>query len=221
MHPYDKQRAQELQKTTQEDLFLYTSQDYWVLNKPYDLQIDGDRPCTLQKLIERWQGKQETIHFCHQLDYATSGCILIARNRSAARQGRVLFDQRKVQKIYLAWVCGIISQPRTLSFSLREERFRSYVDAQGKSAETELIPIRSKVYQGQEITLLKLKPKTGRRHQLRAHMSHIGHRIVGDVAYGGDASFSRMMLHAYRLLLPKPISITTEAEPTFPLDANA
>ena len=200
---------------------MYTSQEYWVLNKPYDLQIDGDRPCTLQKLIERWKGKQETIYFCHQLDYATSGCILVARNQTAARRARVLFDRRKVQKVYLAWVHGVITEHRILRFSLREERFRSRVDEQGKSAETEIVPIRTTLYQGQEITLLQLKPKTGRRHQLRAHMSHIGHRIMGDVGYGGDASLPRMMLHAYRLLLPDPVSITIESAVTFPIDKTS
>ena len=221
MHLYDQQRATELLYCTREELFLYTSKDFWVLNKPYDLQIDGKRPCTLEKLIRRWYATEKKIHFCHQLDYATSGCIVIARHQEAARQARMLFDQRRVEKTYTAWVWGRVVESQLISLPLRETRYRSVVDIVGKAAETRVQPLRWKKYNGKEMTLLHLFPKTGRRHQLRAHMAHVGHRIVGDVAYGGDPAFPRMMLHASRIVLPKPISIDQLASIVFPMDTQS
>jgi len=166
-------------------------------------------------LIQRFKGEQVKLRFCHQLDYATSGCILIARHQDAAREARQLFDHRKVQKTYFAWVCGMLESRQQIVAHLKEERYRSIVDPLGKSAETWVEPIRNGAYQKKMMTAVYLYPKTGRRHQLRAHLAHIGHRIVGDVTYGGDAALPRMMLHAQQLMVPEPVGISVSAEADF------
>lgn len=204
---YDEIRAQSLEKMTQSSLFLYEDDDFWVVRKPYDVQIDGSRPCTLEKLIRRFRHLDGNLKFCHQLDYATSGCILIAKNALAAQQARIQFDQRWVQKRYEAIVWGHISDRAVIEEPLREERFRSVVHPQGKPAHTTVEKIHVGVFDGRPASLVSLFPQTGRRHQLRAHLHHIGHRIVGDVAYGGDSSIERMMLHAVELSLEAPINI--------------
>lgn len=204
---YDHIRAQELCTLSQESLFIYEDERYWVLHKPYDVQIDGTRPCTLEKLLKRFRTFEGNLYFCHQLDYATSGCILIARTSFGARDARSLFDQRLVGKCYEALVWGTLESKKTITAPLREERFRSVVDAKGAESRTDIEPIKKGLFLGRPVTLVHLYPQTGRRHQLRAHMHHIGHTIVGDVAYGGDPSIDRMMLHARELSFGHPIDI--------------
>ena len=204
---YDEIRSQSLEKMAQSSLFLYEDDDFWVVRKPYDVQIDGSRPCTLEKLIRRFRHIDGNLKFCHQLDYATSGCILIAKNVLAAQRARIQFDQRLVQKRYEAIVWGHISDRVVIEQPLREERFCSVVHPQGKPAHTIVETLQTGMFDGKSVSLVSLYPQTGRRHQLRAHLHHIGHRIVGDVAYGGDSSIERMMLHAVELSLEAPINI--------------
>ena len=204
---YDEKRAQELEDIQEDSLFVYEDEHYWVLNKPYDVQIDGVRPCTLEKILKKFRKVEGNLHFCHQLDYATSGCILIARNSVSARRARVIFDRREVYKCYDSLVLGHIEEPCTITAPLREERFRSIVDPKGAQTRTDVEPRRKGMLNGRPVTLVHLYPHTGRRHQLRAHLDHIGHRIVGDVAYGGDSSVERMMLHACALTLSSPVDI--------------
>ena len=212
---YDEVRAKSLANMTESSLFLYEDNNFWVVYKPYDVQIDGSRPCTLEKLIKRFRRIDGNLKFCHQLDYATSGCILIAKNGVAAQQARVLFDRRLVKKRYEAIVWGHISKNVFIEEPLREERFRSVVHSQGKTAHTLVERIQVGIFNGRPASLVSLNPHTGRRHQLRAHLNHIGHRIVGDVAYGGDSSIDRMMLHSTELVLGSPIDIHVESESGF------
>ena len=212
---YDETRAKSLEGIKESSLFLYENDDFWVLHKPHDIQIDGFRPCTLEKLIKRFRHIDGNLKFCHQLDYATSGCILIAKNSMAAKKVRVQFDQRIVRKRYEALVWGVVEEERIITFPLQEERFRSVVDPQGKPAHTLMKRISTGLFDKRPASLVSLYPHTGRRHQLRAHLHHLGHRIVGDVAYGGDPSIERMMLHAAELSLDDPIDIHVEVPSDF------
>ena len=207
---YDETRAKSLEKIKESNLFVLENNDFWVVHKPYDVQIDGTRPCTLEKLIKRFRTVDGNLKFCHQLDYATSGCILIAKNRESAQLARVQFDKRIVRKRYEALVWGHGEEKETITFPLQEERFRSVVSTRGKTAHTVMERIRTGFFTNRPVSLVSLYPHTGRRHQLRAHLHHIGHRIVGDVAYGGDAAFDRMMLHAVELSMESPIDIHVE-----------
>jgi 23S rRNA-/tRNA-specific pseudouridylate synthase len=213
---YDEKRAMDLAEITKEELFVYEDEDYWVLNKPFDLQIDGaHRPCTLTHLVRRFQDVEKNLFFCHQLDYATSGCILIARHREAARNARIFFDNRKVLKRYVALVRGAVDVDRWISVPLREERYRAVADEKGKEAYTRISLKNIGHFSGDVVSFVDLFPKTGRRHQLRAHLAHIGHRIVGDMTYGDDSSPPRMMLHAEELQLGHPINIHVCVESLF------
>ena len=204
---YDQIRAKSLDGINESSLFMFENNDFWVINKPYDIQIDGTRPCTLEKLLKRFRKIEGNIKFCHQLDYATSGCILIARNKASAQLARLHFDKRVVRKRYEALVWGHVLDSVVITSPLMESRFRSVVHPEGKPASTVLEKIQTGFLNKKPVSLVSLYPQTGRRHQLRAHLHHIGHRIVGDVAYGGEPSLDRMMLHAVELSLQPPIDI--------------
>lgn len=138
----------------------------------------------------------------HRLDRATSGVMLGAKNSDVASQLQKQFSKRKVKKTYIAIVCGIPKESHArIDLPIERDpsqpsRFR--VGANGKSATTSYEVIESK--NGK--SLVRLRPETGRTHQLRVHMAYIGTPIVGDAVYGKSAS--RMYLHALSLEITLP-----------------
>lgn len=139
----------------------------------------------------------------HRLDRGTSGVIIAAKNQAALSWLQKQFSQRKVNKTYRALVKGEINPPAAI-IDMPIERnpkqpqtFRTGVN--GKPAQT--------TYRTHSVkngySQLELVPKTGRTHQLRVHLKHVGHPIVGDALYGGENA-ERMFLHASSLELTLP-----------------
>ncbi len=166
----------------------------------------------------------------HRLDRDTTGLILIAKTDEAHWRLAGQFERRTIKKTYLALVHGemdldsdLIDAPLAVHPKIRE-RYAVRTDI-GKPAQTVyVVKERFKGY-----TLLELLPKTGRTHQLRVHCAHVGHPIVGDVAYGGKAItlrdiegqksktagsaseeplIERQALHAHRLQFVHPTQFT-------------
>lgn len=141
----------------------------------------------------------------HRLDRETSGVIIAAKNTEAKRHLQKQFQDRKAKKTYLAIVRGTPKHPEA-NIDLPIERnpkepskFR--VGASGKSAQTHYKLLETKnVY-----SYVELKPTTGRTHQLRVHLAHIGAPIAGDSWYGGGKSpIGRLCLHASELEITLP-----------------
>ena len=138
----------------------------------------------------------------HRLDRATSGIMLGAKNAETASQLQKQFSKRKVKKTYIAIVKGT-PKDREAHIELPIERNPNHpsqfrVGANGKYAATTYEVLESK--NGK--SMVKLMPETGRTHQLRVHMAHIGNPIIGDIVYGKNAD--RMYLHAQRLEITIP-----------------
>lgn len=137
----------------------------------------------------------------HRLDKETSGLMVVAKN---ARSHRILsshFKRKLVEKKYFALVSGTIEENGMIDAPIgrfEEERFWN-IKADGKQSITRFWV--KKKYS--DATLLELEPVTGRTNQLRIHLSHIGHPIIGDTNYGGT-EFSRLCLHAYKLAFRHP-----------------
>ena len=144
------------------------------------------------------------VRLCHQLDYSTSGLIVGAKSTAAARAVCADFERRDARKLYLALVFGApeweqraVSAPIVVS----SKKFKQRVGKGGKSARTHAeVACRGRLvlppHAGRLATLMWLTPHTGRRHQLRLHMQHVGHPIVGDYTYAADKLAYRMFLHA-------------------------
>lgn len=154
----------------------------------------------------------------HRLDRATSGIIIVAKSSSAKLFLQRQFSHRRVFKQYLALVHGKLLQDQ---YSLdqpigrnprKPAQFR--VDLGGKPAQTEVGVIRRL----KTMTLVSLVPATGRTHQLRVHLSELGHPIVGDRLYGKPDSSQRLMLHAERLKLELPNGSTKSFRASLPSD---
>ena len=147
------------------------------------------------------------------MDVGTSGAILAAKTDTAFFALTQLFAQRQVKKEYLAWVWGI---PKAQRGSIKEpigrhpiHRTKMAVDARGRFAHSDWERIEAL----EDCALLQVCIHTGRTHQIRVHLSYIGHPILGDTTYGNKAALrqfgdviARPLLHAHRLTFEHPIT---------------
>ncbi len=189
-----------------------------VLNKPSGFAVHGGSGIS-SGVIEAFRTLRPDARFlelAHRLDKDTSGCLLVAKKRSALKKLHDLFRGDGVKKTYLALLVGewdkkkqIVVAPLLKSTGKGGERMVK-VNQAGKYAETSFK--RLKKYKG--FTLVEASPKTGRTHQIRVHSAWLGHSIVADTRYG-DAKFNnilikkgykRLFLHAEQLQFNHPVS---------------
>ena len=140
----------------------------------------------------------------HRLDKDTSGVLIAAKTLEAHQKLIEKFSSRTMEKTYLA-VC--VGKPKTGIFSAPigrhpVNRKEMTVLPDGKEAITDV----QVVAVGNQLSLVLLKPKTGRTHQIRVHLKHLGAPILGDQVYGTNARAKRQMLHAYKLNFTHPIT---------------
>jgi 23S rRNA-/tRNA-specific pseudouridylate synthase len=204
----------------------YEDERYILMSKPFDARLDlgnnGERNFPLEITAADWLASRgiETLRFCHQLDAATSGLLLAAKDRAAANAACKLFEKRLARKQYLALVFGHVQPLANEQIDVPigpvpdSPFMQQPLDEAlgGKPAQTAVRVLRHGElalrgeHQRKPASLLLLEPRTGRRHQLRVHCKMIGHPIVGDGSYAGDWDSYRMFLHAHRLCLsPLPV----------------
>lgn len=186
---------------------IYEDDNWLVVNKPAGLtSVPGpsNRVDTLVNRIKGYLKKQGSKdlrpHLITRLDRFTSGIVLVAKNRLANSLANQQVAQRKIDKMYYAIVDGIglddhgmIDKP----IGRVGDKFRREVIADGQNAKTEYW----KVSEFDDYTLVRLKLHTGRTHQIRVHMTSLGHPLLGDELYQGplDKGINRQALHAYYL----------------------
>lgn len=132
----------------------------------------------------------------HRLDKDTWGLILIAKNKKIFNQLQQQFKERNVEKTYWALVRGkLLGEGKVVApiGRLARDRLKFGVVVKGKSAETNYRVIRQLKFCGEGYTLVAVKPKTGRTHQIRVHFRYLGHPIFGDSAYGGKKERGKPM----------------------------
>ena len=187
-----------------------------VLNKPPGLATQGGTGTTrhVDGLLDAFASEDEPRpRLVHRLDKDTSGVLLIARTPGSAAFFSKRFSGRSAKKIYWALVMGIpeiadglIELPLAKQPGTGGEKMHVDEEA-GQSARTRYRVVERA---GNRAAWVELQPLTGRTHQLRVHMAAIGHPIVGDGKYGGQAAFltgsvsRKMHLHARRLLIDHP-----------------
>jgi tRNA pseudouridine32 synthase / 23S rRNA pseudouridine746 synthase len=202
---------------------LFENDDLIAVDKPERLSSIPERnPAKVSLLKLLADARKQKLYVVHRLDKQVSGVILFAKNAETHRYLNQLFEQRRIQKTYLALVHGVIGQgSAVIAAPLR--RFgsgRMGVDQQkGKPCVTEFKVER----RFPDYTLVKAYPLTGRKHQIRAHFFNIGHAIVGDTLYGDRSlqkRYPRLMLHALTLRFRSPaqddIMIESAIPPVFP-----
>lgn len=183
-----------------QDIVLWVDDDLLVVNKPAGLPSlpDGYQAGVphLRSVLEPIYGR---LWMVHRLDRETSGVVVLARSPQVHRALNMQFQERQSVKAYRALVNGSPDwEERLLEASLLpdgDRRHRSIISKQGKPAIT-LFRVLER-FSG--YTLLEAQPKTGRTHQVRAHLAHLGSPIVADELYGdGEAIYLSALKPAYR-----------------------
>lgn len=197
---------------------LFEDDGFLIVNKPAGFAVHGGSGVS-SGIIEGLRLLRPDAHFLelvHRLDKDTSGCLIIAKKRSALKQLHELFRDNHVQKTYLALLAGqwarkklVVTAPLLKNVSKGGERM-VVISQAGKEAET--LFRRMKLFA--DSTLVEASPKTGRTHQIRVHAASLGHPIVGDERYGRDdinrgfkgRGYKRMFLHAEKLTFQHPLT---------------
>ncbi|MHA7876035.1 RluA family pseudouridine synthase [Roseivivax sp.] len=187
---------------------LHADHEILVVDKPAGLlSVPGKGPELADCLIARLSVAFPEVLLVHRLDRDTSGVMAFALTPHAQRHLGLQFEKRQVKKTYVARVTGEMTEPRgevDLPIAVDwPNRPRQKIDhAEGRPAFTAWKLQRK----GAGESRVRLFPKTGRSHQLRVHMLALGHPILGDPLYAGEAAAEhpRMMLHAEELRLRHP-----------------
>jgi len=192
---------------------LFQDEYLLVLNKPSGLlSVPGRGDDKQDCLISRVQAEYSNALIVHRLDMSTSGLMILARGKELERSLSILFQQRKVDKKYIAVVDGKVS-PTVGEVDLPlitdwPNRPKQKVDFEtGKASQTQYSALS---YDNKNnTTRLELSPLTGRTHQLRVHMQSIKHAILGDELYASKdviKKSTRLLLHACYLSFQHPIT---------------
>lgn len=188
----------------------YQDEHIVIINKPSGLLSNpGIAEHTHDCAVTRLQKIFPVIHLVHRLDCDTSGVMVFARTKAAERHLKKQFEGRDTQKTYVALVSGVVTEDDgVIEANLLGDKQNpplQKVDTLGKIAITHY----EVMARYQQQTRLRLKPVTGRTHQLRVHLQHIGHTILGDTFYGDEAQIlasPRLCLHAQTLTFAHPDS---------------
>jgi len=199
---------------------VYQNERFLVINKPCGWVVHpgaGNRTGTLVHALKGAsvelsdEGGEERPGIVHRIDKETSGLLLVAKDNVTHRQLSNLFSSREIHKEYQALVRGQVEfkEGRMDAPLGRDPKHRVKMAVvtgeRGKEAMTD--------YRREEIfrysTLVRLFPKTGRTHQIRVHLAHLGHPVLGDSLYGRGGDASRMALHANRIEFVDPVTNET------------
>jgi 23S rRNA pseudouridine955/2504/2580 synthase len=208
---------QGLQAALQQGI-LFEDEGFIIVNKPAGFAVHGGSGVS-SGIIEGLRLIRPEAHFLelvHRLDKDTSGCLLIAKKRSALRKLQELFRNSQIHKTYHALLTGqwakkqlVVTAPLLKNISKGGERM-VVISQSGKAAET----LFKRLQLFRNATLVEASPKTGRTHQIRVHAASMGHPIVGDERYGVDEvnrvfktkGYKRMFLHAETLKFQHPVT---------------
>jgi 23S rRNA pseudouridine955/2504/2580 synthase len=230
--PRDDAPAADKDRAFLRSITLYEDADVLVLNKPMGLAVQGGSSTTrhvdgMLGALRSQDGQRPRL--VHRLDKDTAGCLLVAKTRFAAAALAKTFRSRSARKIYWALVAGVPKprQGRISTFLAKEEREEDSfmrIAAHGEKGASHAVTYYAVVETAaRRVAWLSLKPVTGRTHQLRAHMAHVGNPIVGDPKYFTIENWelpgglqNKLHLLARRIAVPHPRGGTIDVSAPLP-----
>jgi len=168
---------------------LFETEDFAVFEKPSGVMMHPRKRSdgyTLNDEIKFLYGNDANC--AHRIDKSTSGLVLVGKHKQAEIELKNLFATRRVHKSYLALVHGKIDACIMIDAKLKRDvetsliRLKVHVDERGKESQTQIKPLH--YFEDKDATLVEATPFTGRQHQIRVHLFHVKHNIVGDPIYG-------------------------------------
>lgn len=188
---------------------IYQDQHLIVVNKPEGMKTHGNQPDEIALLNHVSAYVGQTCYVVHRLDMETSGLVLLAKNPFILPILNRLLEKKEIAREYWALIEGRVESKELIFRDKigrdRHDRRKRIVDAKnGQYAETQVS--RLKQFPN-KTSLVRCKLKTGRTHQIRVHLSHHKHPILGDPLYNSKSKTSRLMLHAFRLSLTHPLTL--------------
>lgn len=213
---------------------LYRDKDCLVIDKPSGISVLRDQDGS-PNVFDVIRAEYANAKLVHRLDKGTSGVMVVALTKQFQEFASRQFARRLVRKFYVAVIAGHISKGQTLTVDLplnpgRKGRFRVaglreeirphrhgwFIESSDGHPSTTRVRA---LDQSQIRTAVLLQPLSGRTHQLRVHMSWIGHAIVGDNLYGAPNSseqkWPRLLLHSTRICLTSDYSFSSKPPPEF------
>lgn len=197
-----------------QSITVYEDDDIWVVDKPAGL-LSVDGKSLKVSLLSRLERANPAVKLIHRLDMDTSGLMIFAKNAAAQTHISKQFIERLPQKQYAARVMGkwlSVGDKGEVNVPVRYEpttKPRHIVDTEWKKHALTLYEVLGhEQCAGEWVTRVALKPVTGRSHQLRVHMVHVGHVMIGDPIYATDTALAiapRLNLHAHQLRLKHPV----------------
>ncbi|MCC2667406.1 MAG: rluC [Gammaproteobacteria bacterium] len=194
---------------------LYEDSHFLIINKPSGIPVHGGSSASLG-VVEalRCMYPQSSLELVHRLDSDTSGCLILAKRRSALRELHELFRARKIEKIYWVLTKGHWKESRLrVDVPLLKNQLSSgerivQVKPDGKPSVT----VFRQLEKFSTTSLMEAMLETGRTHQIRVHARHQGHPVAGDPKYGDkilnkqlrEVGLTRLFLHAYSICFSLP-----------------
>ncbi|MBP1940498.1 23S rRNA pseudouridine1911/1915/1917 synthase [Bacillus luteolus] len=193
---------------------LYEDDHLLIVNKPAKIDTHPNEPGQLGTLANgvayyfQAKGIFTKVRHIHRLDKDTTGAVLFAKHKLAGAMLDRMLEAREIKRTYLALAQGRIKQAKgKIDAPIGRDRHhptRRRVSPNGQTAISHYKVL--DYYSKNDLSLVELELQTGRTHQIRVHMSHIGHPLFGDVLYGGRDEIDRQALHAAKIRLKHPIT---------------
>lgn len=203
---------------------IFETKEFAIFDKPPFMLIHPTNRETKNSLLDEAKALfGDEANITHRIDYETSGLVVVAKSKKVEIELKRLFEERRVKKSYLALVRGEIKEEVFIDIPILKNsdfetiKERVFIDKRGKTSQTIIKPI--EFFADKNFTLVEAIPLTGRLHQIRIHLYHIGYPILGEPMYGNSFEFtskyldkilsdedrikesgaSRVMLHAHKI----------------------
>jgi len=226
--------------SSRENRPLFQNKDFMIFEKFSGVLVHPNTMATPYSLLDEIRTiAGDNANAVHRIDMETSGLLLASKHKKAESYLKTSFESRRIQKSYLAWVDGKLTEPFSISEPIKinndysQTKHKVFISPEGKASHTDFTPL--EYDETLNVTLVACYPHTGRTHQIRVHLFHVKHPILGDPIYGTtfqaandyleevlsdedrmtEMGASRLMLHAQSLSFPYGANYHIESKVDF------